>query len=135
MSEPTRRTKIVATVGPASDSPDMIRRLIEAGVNVVRLNFSHGTQQSHGEAIGRIRAAASELDMPIAVLQDLQGPRIRIGELANHEPVELTAGARVRITTEPVAGTAECVSTTYASLPDDVRPGDAVLLDLSLIHI
>ena len=107
----------------------MIGKLIDAGVNVFRLNFSHSSQQSHGEAIHRIRSAAAERAKPIAILQDLQGPKIRTGELAGHQPVELVSGNRIRITTDPVLGSAQVVSTTYAALPTDVRPGDTVLLD------
>lgn len=124
-----RRTKIVATLGPASRSPDMIGRLIDAGVDVFRLNFSHGTHEEHGPAIKHIRAAASERKKAVGILQDLQGPRIRVAELEDHQPVELIAGRRVRLTTRSIPGTAECIPTTYTALPDDVRPGDAVLLD------
>ena len=124
-----RRTRIVATVGPASESPEMIGRLIDAGVNVFRLNFSHGSHELHGRAARNIRSAAAERARPIAILQDLQGAKIRTGELVNHEPVELVSGSRVRITTEPLLGRSDVISTTYAALPRDVRPGDPVLLD------
>jgi len=124
-----RRTKIVATLGPVSESPEMVGRLIAAGVNVFRLNFSHGTHESHGAAMRAIRAAAAERRSNVAILQDLQGPKMRIGALAGHEPVTLEAGARVRIVTDPILGTAECLSTTYQALPEDVRPDDLILLD------
>ena len=124
-----RRTRIVATLGPASDSPEMIRRLIDAGVNVFRLNFSHGSHQTHGGLIANIRTAASEKSKPIAILQDLQGPKIRTGELADHRPVELAAGAAIRITTDSIAGSAERICTPYDHLPNDVSPGDTILLD------
>ena len=124
-----RRTKIVATLGPASDSPAMIRQLIDAGVDVFRLNFSHGSHESHGKAIRDIRQAASEKSRPVAILQDLQGPKIRTGELADHQPVELVAGGKLTITTKPVIGNANAVSTTYSALPSDVQPGDTILLD------
>ena len=124
-----RRTKIVATLGPASSGPEMIRKLIDAGVNVFRLNFSHGTHETHGAAIRDIRRAASEARQAVAILQDLQGPKMRIGDLAGHQPVNLSAGDSVRITTEAVVGTAARISTTYAALPDDVRKGDVILLD------
>jgi pyruvate kinase len=129
MEPQERRTKIVATLGPASNSPAMIRKLIDAGVNVFRLNFSHGSHETHGAAIRDIRRAASEARRPVAILQDLQGPKMRIGELVGHRPVNLSAGDSVRITTDAVAGTAARISTTYAALPDDVRKGDVILLD------
>ena len=93
-----RRTKIVATLGPASSRPEMIRKLIDAGVNVFRLNFSHGSHETHGAAIRDIRRAASEARQAVAILQDLQGPKMRIGELVGHQPVNLSAGDSVRIT-------------------------------------
>jgi len=124
-----RRTKIVATLGPASETPEAIRNLMDAGVDVFRLNFSHGSHETHGQAVAHIRRVASEAGRPVAILQDLQGPKIRTGELAGHAPVNLTAGDRVRITTDPVVGTAGLLSTTYAALPKDVRNGDVILLD------
>jgi len=129
MTAGMRRTRIVATLGPASASPEMIGRLIEAGVDVFRLNFSHGSQKEHGERIRDIRRLAKETGRPIGILQDLQGPKMRIGELAQHKPVELKAGKRICLTTRPMAGTAECVSVTYEPLPRDVRPNDSILLD------
>ena len=113
----------------------MIRQLINAGVNVFRLNFSHGSHEAHGEAIREIRKAASESGLPIAILQDLQGPKIRTGELLNHQPVELSAGGRVRITAERAPGTAELISTTYQDLARDVRAGDTILLDDGRIQL
>jgi len=130
-----RRTKIVATLGPASRSPEMIGRLIDAGVNIFRLNFSHETREGHGESLRRIRAAARERNKPIGVLQDLQGPKIRVGALDNHQPVNLVAGEQVRITTRHVPGTAQCLSTTYQALPDDVRIGDTILIDDGRLHL
>jgi len=130
-----RRTKIIATLGPASRSPEMIARLIEAGANVFRLNFSHSSQQIHGETIERIRAAAAAAKRPVGILQDLQGPKIRVGELVNHRPVELSPGGRVVLTTEAIAGDAERLPVTYAALPDDVRPDDAILLDDGRIQL
>jgi len=130
-----RRTKIVATLGPASESAEMIQKLIDAGVNVFRLNFSHGTQDGHGESIRKIRQISEEKAKPIAILQDLQGPKIRVGEMVDHQPVNLVAGQCVRITTDPVPGTHEIISTTYAALPTDVRLGDEILLDDGRIQL
>ena len=130
-----RRTKIVATLGPATDSEERIRELIQAGLDVVRLNFSHGTQAEHAERVARIRSIAAAMDKPVAILQDLQGPKIRTGELASDIPVLLQDGAPFTITTDPVAGDARRVSTTYAGLPGDVSPGDRVLLSDGLIEL
>ena len=90
-----RRTKIIATLGPASSSDRLIRELIDAGVNIFRLNFSHGTHQSHGETIDRIRAASAGTGTPVAILQDLSGPKIRTGRLQGGQPLTLTAGERI----------------------------------------
>src|SRR5688572_31844028 len=89
-----RQTKIIATIGPASESGDVIRALVDAGVDVFRLNFSHGTHASHGETIARVRAAAAASGRPVAILQDLSGPKIRTGRLASG-PLTLTAGERL----------------------------------------
>ena len=124
-----RRAKIVATLGPATDGEDMLAALLRAGVDVVRLNFSHGTQDEHAERIRRVRAYAEQIDRPVAIMLDLQGPKIRTGKLKGGTPVELKRGAELRITTRPIEGTAERVSTTYANLPLDCRPGDTVLID------
>jgi pyruvate kinase len=130
-----RRTKIVATIGPACDGPDMIARLLDAGMDVARLNFSHGTHEEHARRIVTLRAAARSLDRPLAIIQDLQGPKIRTGSLVNGEPVQLLAGQRFSITTHEIAGTAARVSTTYTELPHDVRLGDRILLSDGLIEL
>jgi pyruvate kinase len=124
-----RRVKIVATLGPATDAAGRLEWLLLAGVDVVRLNFSHGTHEEHAERIRRVRAAAERLGQPVAIMQDLQGPKIRTGALAGGRAVELRPGAELRITIRPVEGTAECVSTTYEELPRDCRPGDTILLN------
>jgi pyruvate kinase len=123
-----RRTKIVATVGPASRSPATLERLVQAGVNVFRLNFSHGTHDEHFAVIRSVREIAARLHRPVALLQDLSGPKIRTGKV--REGVELVKGARVAITTDgSIEGSAELISTSYEALPRDVKPGDRVLLD------
>ena len=123
-----RRTKIVATVGPASRSPEQLERLVLAGVNVFRLNFSHGTHEEHLAVINHVREIAARLHRPIALLQDLSGPKIRIGKVRDGSL--LVKGARIAITTDTgIEGTSELISTTYAALPNDVKPGDRVLLD------
>ena len=124
-----RRTKIVATVGPASRRPETLERLIQAGVNVFRLNFSHGTHDEHLEVIRSVREIAARLHRPIALLQDLSGPKIRTGKVKDGE-VRLVRGAPLAITTDTaVEGTAELISTTYELLPRDVKAGDQILLD------
>src|SRR5688500_13741193 len=123
-----RRTKIVATIGPASESEDRLRQLITAGLDVARLNFSHGTHAEHAERLARIRAVAAELGKPVAILQDLQGPKIRTGQLVGNGPVILQDGAPFTITADPFEGDSHRVSTTYTSLPGDVTPGDRILL-------
>lgn len=123
-----RRTKIVATLGPASETRESITRLVDAGMDVARMNFSHGTYEEHTERIAMVRDAATAAGCAVAVLQDLQGPKIRTGLLARGGPVQLVAGATFSITTAAVVGDAARVSTTYEALPRDIRPGDRILL-------
>ncbi|MBN1448402.1 MAG: pyruvate kinase [Bacteroidetes bacterium] len=124
-----RRAKIIGTIGPASREDHMLRSLIEAGMDIARLNFSHGTHEEHAETIGRIRRVADELHRPIAILQDLQGPKIRTGAVPDGG-VELRDGATFIITTEDIdIGSAERVSTAYDALPGDVHEGQTILLD------
>jgi len=123
-----RRAKIVATIGPSSQDADTISRLILAGLNVARLNFSHGTHSDHADIITRIRAAAEQMGRPVAILQDLQGPKIRTGELQSGS-VLLSPGQPLILTTQPVVGDANLVSVDYAGLPRSVRPGFRILLD------
>jgi len=124
-----RRTKIVATIGPSSRSPEVLEQLVKAGVNVVRLNFSHGEHAQHLEVIQRVREISGRLGQSVALLQDLSGPKIRTGKVKDNA-VELKDGARIVITTdETIEGTAERISTTYDPLPRDVKPGDRILLD------
>lgn len=123
-----RYTKIVATLGPASDSPETIRKLILAGVNVFRLNFSHGTHDSHRTAIHNIRDTAKELDSPVAILQDLCGPKVRVGNMENGA-ITLEDNATIIVTTDPVVGTPERIQTQYEALGRDVNPGERIILD------
>lgn len=130
-----RRTKIVATIGPATENEAQLEALIRAGVNVIRLNFSHGTQAGHAAVIERVRRIADQLGTTVAILQDLGGPKIRTGPLEGGGPVRLVDGATFTLTTRPVPGTAESVSTTYAGLPQDVHEGDRILLDDGLMEL
>src|SRR5574341_2314515 len=131
-----RRAKIVATMGPSSSDPDTILQLVEHGVDVARLNFSHGCQEDHAAFLGHIRAASRRLVKAVAVLQDLQGPKIRTGPLrAGQAGVQVEAGAEIVITTEgEVLGDTSLVSTTYPHLAEDVRPGDRLLVDDGLLE-
>ncbi len=130
-----RRTKIVCTIGPASNSEERIEQLMMAGMNVARLNFSHGTYEEHEVVIERIRRISARLGYAIAILQDLQGPKIRTGSLIGHKPVTLVDNAKVTITTRNIEGTAEVISTTYQPLPQDVKPGDRILLNDGLLEL
>ena len=124
-----RRTKIVATIGPASRERPVLERMVRAGVNVLRLNFSHGTYEEHARVIEIAREIETRLGQPLALLQDLSGPKIRTGRVAGGE-IALRAGARIAITTDlSVEGTPELISTTYDALPLDVVEGDRILLD------
>ena len=124
-----RRTKIMATIGPASNSRAAIRDLVAAGVDVFRLNFSHGTPAQHGEAITLIRAAAAEAGRQVAILQDLPGPKIRTGLLRDHQPLTLEPGDTLVIAAGDFEGVPGRVSTSYEDLPARLRPGDTLLLD------
>ena len=123
-----RRAKIVATLGPATAGYDMVRRIIDAGVDVARLNLSHGDHAVHESHFANVRRAADDADRAVAVLADLQGPKIRLGTFADG-PQELVPGNEFTITTEDVPGDRSTVSTTFAGLPGDVASGDAVLID------
>ncbi|MBE7447665.1 MAG: pyruvate kinase [Kofleriaceae bacterium] len=131
-----RRAKIVCTLGPASSTPEKIGELIDAGLDVVRLNFSHGSHADHARVLANVRQEADRRGRAVAVLLDIQGPKIRVGRFAEGQ-IELAAGATFTITTDTdVVGDVHRVSTTYAGLPRDVKPGDHVLLDdgyLSLV--
>src|SRR5246127_729516 len=130
-----RHSKIVCTIGPASSSPRIIERLMKAGMDVARLNFSHGTHADHERSIATLRAAAIEHEKPIAIIADLQGPKIRTGPLAGGTPVTLRAGQRFVITTARVPGDANCVSTTFRPLPREVHRGNRILLSDGLIEL
>ncbi len=121
------KTKIVCTIGPASHSPAILERLIQAGMNVARLNFSHGSHASHKEIIGHIRRLAARLTRPVAVLQDLSGPKIRIGQIEKDE-VSLRSGDMFTLTNRQVPGDEREVSVGYKDLPKDVQSGDTLLL-------
>jgi pyruvate kinase len=122
------RAKIVVTLGPATDRPDVVEALIRAGADVMRLNFSHGTHDEHAQRIEWVRAASERLDRPVAILQDLQGPKIRTGPLAGDTPVRLLEGAELTLTTQPVAGSAARLALTGPAAPSRLAAGDRLLL-------
>lgn len=134
MAFPTNKTKIVCTIGPASDSPATLRQMISAGMNVARLNFSHGDFQSHRNTIDKIRAASDAVGMRVAIMADLPGPKMRIGELAE-EPIELKPGDPFTLTTEDVVGDAARVSVSFSRLPNAVKQGDRLFLNDGYIQI
>lgn len=123
-----RRTRIVATVGPSSWDKRTLRRLIECGANVLRLNMSHGDHEGHGRTIGRIREIANDLEKPVAILADLAGPKIRAGTFVNGE-IELIDGSEVVVTTRDVKGEEGLIPSRYPALAQDVGEGDRILLD------
>ncbi|MEH1841892.1 MAG: pyruvate kinase [Nostoc sp.] len=123
-----RRTKIVATIGPATSSPEMLKAIIEAGATTLRLNFSHGTHADHQRSIRLIRQTAFELNQPVAILQDLQGPKIRLGKFDNGSIV-LAKGDRFTLTNRPVVGNQEISCVTYDYLAEEVPVGAKILLD------
>jgi pyruvate kinase len=131
---PASKTKIVCTIGPASDSLDILERLIRAGMNVARLNFSHGDFAEHQAVILRIREASRTTGQRVAIMADLPGPKIRLGQFAE-EPVKLRIGDTFTLTTEEIEGTGDRVSVTFAELPQAVRPGDRLFLNDGLIQL
>ena len=124
-----RHTRIVATVGPACDAPETLGRLVDAGVDVFRLNFSHGTHETHGATIACIREYAAQSKRMVAILQDLSGPKIRTGSLRGGQPLPLRPGQRLRIVPGDSEGSGDTVYTSYAPLAASVRPGQELLLD------
>lgn len=128
-----RKTKIVCTIGPASDSPEVIGKLIDAGMNVARINFSHGTREEHLARLKTLRRVAEEKGAVLGIMQDIQGPKIRIGDLPGK--VMLEVGQTFIITTEECVGSRDRVSVNYPKLPQDVRPGNVIYLDDGLLKL
>ena len=122
-----KKTKVVCTIGPASSDPAVMEEMIRQGMDVARLNFSHGDHQGHAEKIALIRRLSAKTGIPIAILQDLGGAKIRVGEIEG-ETASLTAGATITLTTKPIKGNARRISVTYPGLTNDVKEGDTVLL-------
>ena len=124
-----RRAKIVCTLGPATESSEQVQALVDAGMDVARINRSHGSAEEAEVLIGRVRAAAEASGRPVAVLVDLQGPKIRLGTFVGDQRVKLDKGDEFTITTDDVLGTVKRVSTTFKGLPGDCKPGDRLLID------
>ncbi len=134
MDRPSQKTRIICTIGPSSSSEEVLKRLMEVGMNLARLNFSHGTFDSHREVIGRIRHVAKRLERRVSIMADLPGPKMRIGIL-EEEPVELHRGSEFVLTTRKVPGTREMVSVSIDWLPKSVRPGQRIFLNDGLIEL
>lgn len=129
-----RKTKIICTIGPASDNENTLREMMLAGMNVVRFNFSHGTYEEHKERLERVKKVANELGKPIALMQDTKGPEIRLRDFEGGK-VMLEAGSTFRLTTDDVMGTAQRASITYKNLKNDISVGNKVLIDDGLIEM
>ena len=129
-----RKTKIVCTLGPSTDKEGVLREMILAGMNVARFNFSHGTYEEHKARLDTLKALREELDAPVAAMLDTRGPEIRLKDFAGGA-VQLTTGQTFTLTTAEVEGDANHCSITYAELPEDVKPGDAILLDDGLVRL
>lgn len=129
-----RRTKIVATIGPSCNTQEMIDKLVENGLNVARLNFSHGSHDDHKKVIDMIRKAARKFDYSIPILQDLQGPKIRVGQMKDDGQI-IEAGKMLSLTPDKVEGTSSLVPIDYPSLVDDAQPGDLILMDDGLLEL
>ena len=134
MKLPAHKTKIVCTIGPASESQEVMERMLLAGMNVARLNFSHGDFEAHGKVIETLRAASRSTGRQVAIMADLSGPKMRIGKL-KEEPVELKAGDPFTLTTKEVVGDVGKVSVTFSRLPKAVKPGDPLYLNDGFIQL
>ncbi|HEX3103061.1 MAG TPA: pyruvate kinase [Terriglobales bacterium] len=130
-----RRAKIICTIGPSCSTEAALRELVQVGMDVARLNFSHGSHQDHARHIETLRRTAANEGRSICILQDLQGPKIRTGSLKNHQPVTLETGGQVTITTRDIEGTAELISTTFNGLADEVKLGTCILLSDGRIEL
>jgi pyruvate kinase len=128
------KTKIVCTIGPASESPEVMKPMMEAGMNVARLNFSHGEFAAHKRVIENLRAASASIGLRIAIMADLSGPKMRIGKFAS-EPVDLETGDQFTLTADDVEGDKRRVSVSFARLPQSVKPGDTLFLNDGYIQL
>jgi pyruvate kinase len=129
-----RRAKIVCTIGPASSSPARLEELMGAGMNIARLNFSHGDHAEHARVIGDLREISRRTNRPVAILQDLQGPKIRLGPVAGDQ-VPLERGSTINLTTRSIEGDSRQVSITYKEIAADLKPGDQILVSDGLLRL
>ena len=129
-----RKTKIVCTLGPATDREDVLREMMRAGMNVARFNFSHGSHEEHKARLDQLKKLREELDLPVAAMLDTRGPEVRLKTFAEG-PVTLRTGAEFTLTTEDIAGDETRCAVTYAELPQDVKEGDTILLDDGLVRL
>ena len=129
-----KKTKIVCTIGPASESEEMLEKLMLAGMNVCRLNFSHGSHDEHQQRIDRIKAVREKLGLPVAIMLDTKGPEIRLGDFKDGI-INLSTGDRFTLTTRDILGDQSIISITYKGLPNDVKPGDRILIDDGLVEL
>ena len=134
MDLPLHKTKIVCTIGPASASPEVMEKMIQAGMNIARLNFSHGDFDSHRIVVRNLRSAANAAGKRVAIMADLSGPKMRIGKLVQ-EPVELKSGDTYTLTTDNIVGDSERASVTFKKLPLAVKPGDTLFLNDGIIQL
>ena len=129
-----RKTKIVCTLGPATDREGVLRQMLQAGMNVARFNFSHGSHAEHKGRLDALKALRAELGLPVAAMLDTKGPEVRLRSFQNG-PVQLKTGQSFTLTTDDVPGDESRCSITYAQLPQDVKPGDTILLDDGLVRL
>ena len=134
MALSTHKTKIVCTLGPASESPEVMEKMMRAGMNIARLNFSHGDLQSHRTVVRNLRSAARSAGKRLAIMGDLSGPKMRIGRI-EQEPVELKPGDSFVLTTDDIVGNAGRASVTFKRLPQAVRTGDTLFLNDGIIQL
>ena len=130
-----KRTKIVCTIGPSSEDPAILKQLMAEGMNVARLNFSHGTHEEQKKKIETLKTLRQELQVPLALALDTKGPEIRLGTFENDAPIELAIGDAFTLTTRDVVGTKEMVHVSYEGLPEDVAPGTRILIDDGLVEL
>ncbi|MDO5146755.1 MAG: pyruvate kinase [Eubacteriales bacterium] len=129
-----KKTKIIATLGPATDREETLKEMIQAGTDIVRLNFSHGSREEHHRRIAMVRKLSVELDIPVGILLDTKGPEIRTGEM-EQGAVSLEDGQQVIVTTEEVTGTSQRFSVSWESLPEELHPGDSLLIDDGILRL
>ncbi len=129
-----RKTKIICTIGPASESEEILEKMVRAGMDVARLNFSHGTHEDMQNKIDRIKQVREKMNAPIPIMLDTKGPEYRVGTFQN-EKIELKEGALFTLTAEQVEGDESRVSVSYANLPKELEPGDRILVNDGLIEL